>query len=113
MISPEKCAAQASLVDETAILTAMFASPLLPRPLSDIPDMVTDIQQPGAPLTREHCCDYDDEIILDDRAMLIDKGPKFQYAYAGYATDVTTNTSVVSMPTMWNCVKNAFTLSSL
>jgi hypothetical protein len=105
----------ASQPDEASILSAMFAKPLLANcepayhekklnPSSHVAMQSYDI---------DHSSAYAADTLSDDQAQLLPS--EISYCVHGYGFDgrLKSKTLIHEMPTIWQCVKNAFTMTTL
>lgn len=125
MLASEQHASAASLVDEASILSAMFAQPLLhSNPSShinhststgsNVPSTYSNVSNNTAQCNGDISnvdVGYANETYPTDTSRLIEIYPGVRDAYSTYSHETGCHTAVriPAMPTMWSCVKNAFT----
>lgn len=111
MLTSEKHTSPAALVDESTILSAMFAPHASCQDATPLTSMA-DIH-PGAPYNRDHCSGYDEEAGIHDRSRLLYIQPAFESSYNSYRSISHGNLPATdsNMPKMWDTVKNVFGMS--
>jgi hypothetical protein len=101
--------------DEASILSAMFATPILENqhPVYPNDTRATSVQIELTSYNIDHCSGYDADTPTGDESMLLPSELEYDEYNPGHKKHIIPTSNMHGIPTIWQCVKNAFTMTAL